>query len=337
MLGSVSPAQVIPHPEGLVEALALDNGRRRLTVKGRGSSGYTHVSSCETAYPMDLIELILEVKGPGWLCDEIQRDQDPLYVRHNLESAFRPFVDLAEVDGRRILDLGSGTGASTMILSRMFPASEIVGVELEPDLLAIAKRRAEVFRASNVAFFQSPSGTRLPEGIGTFHVVVMSAVFEHLLPRERPALMRQVWSVIRPGGLLVIQETPHRFFPLESHTTGLALINHLPDAVAHAMTRRFSRRVDRGASWEELLRQGIRGGTAREVVGTLRGDTGYRPHMLRPTRGGARGEFDVWYAMASAHGRRSLRRSVAHALRAFKMLTGYSLMPYITLQSVRCP
>ncbi len=86
-----------------------------------------------------------------------------------------------------------------------------------------------------------------------------------------------------------------------------------------------------------MLRQGIRGGTAREVVGTLRGDTGYRPHVLRPTRGGARDEFDVWYAMASAHGRRSLRRVVAQALRAFKMLTGYSLMPYITLAIRKVP
>ena len=313
-----SPVRVITHPEGVVEVLDLDNGRRQVTVRERDSAGYTHVSSCETAYPMDLIELILEVKGPGWLCDEIQRDESPTYVRHNLESAFRPFVDPREVDGQRILDLGSGAGASTMILSRMFPSSEIIGVELESDLLAIAKKRTEVFRAGNVAFFQSPSGTRLPDGIGMFDVVVMSAVFEHLLPHERPALMAQVWSILRPGGLLIIQETPHRFFPLESHTTGLPLINYLPDSAVHALTRRFSRRVDRRASWEELLRQGIRGGTAGEIMGELRGDARYSPHALRPTRAGARDEFDVWYLMASAHGRESLRRVAAQALRAIK-------------------
>ena len=51
--------------------------------------------------------------------------------------------------------------------------------------------------------------------------------------------------------------------------------------------------------------------------------------MLRPTRLGLRDEFDLWYAISGSTGRRRVKRALASMLRAFKRLTGISLVPYI--------
>ena len=72
-----------------------------------------------------------------------------------------------------------------MILSRFFPKAEIVGIELEERLLTIARARRGFYGYKNVSFHISPSGSELPQDIGEFDLVILSAVYEHLLPTER--------------------------------------------------------------------------------------------------------------------------------------------------------
>src|SRR4051812_19084126 len=92
------------------------------------------------------------------------------------------YVDAEAFRGKRVLDFGCGAGASTLVMSRLLPPCEIVGVELEERLLRLARLRAEYLRKPGLRFFESPSGTALPAGLGTFDYIVLSAVYEHLLP-----------------------------------------------------------------------------------------------------------------------------------------------------------
>ena len=177
------------------------------------------------------------------------------------ESAFK---------GKRVLDFGSGSGASTMVLARMLPGAEIVGVELRDDFVELARHRARFYGFEDVHFFVSPSGDRLPGDLGEFDFIVFSAVYEHLLPAERPALLARLWDVLRTGGVLFVSQTPQRWLPVEYHTTGLPLLNYLPDQLAWRLGRRLSPRVASDASWETMLRDGVRGATEREVVRLLR-------------------------------------------------------------------
>jgi methylase of polypeptide subunit release factors len=48
--------------------------------------------------------------------------------------------------GKRLLDFGCGSGASGLNLARLLPDLEIVGVELLPEFVALARRRAAKFR-----------------------------------------------------------------------------------------------------------------------------------------------------------------------------------------------
>jgi 2-polyprenyl-3-methyl-5-hydroxy-6-metoxy-1,4-benzoquinol methylase len=324
--------RVIEHEEGQVR---LENGSRsriRVEVIPRSPDYYVQGSPLETDYPPELIELILQQKSPAYLCDEIAREEDPLYARLVLEAGVFSYLAPEAFAGKRILDFGCGAGASTCILARLLPDTEIVGVELSPDTLVIARARTEHYGFSNVSFHQSPSGERLPDGIGSFDFIVLNAVYEHLLPDERKVIMKLLWRVLNPHGVLFMQETPNGLFPLELHTTGLPLLNYVPDRLAHLMARKFSSRVEDKATWGELLRAGIRGGTVGEILSNLPGGSSDPPRVLQPRLLGRQDQTDLWYDCSLVrHGEGGKRKLARRVFKICKGVTGKDLTPELSL------
>lgn len=286
-----------------------------------------------TRYPLDLIEHVFRVKGADYLCDEIRRDEDPTYVEETLRWAITSYVAPEAFAGRRILDFGSGSGASTLVLHRMFPAaSEIVGIDLVPAFVELARRRARFHGVQNhVSFHVAPSPNAMPEGVGRFDAIVLSAVWEHLLPDERLDLLPRLWEHLRPGGVLFLNQTPYRWSPVETHTTGLPGINYLPARAARFCALRLSKRLRGGAySWDELLRKGIRGGSVREVMRILH-RTGHAAELLRPSRRGVTDRIDLWYALSTARRPHPAKRAVRWLYRAVFVTTRRTIVPVLTL------
>ena len=284
---------------------------------------------CVTAYPIDLIELILKIKGPYGLCDEIQRDEKADYVRISLTYDLLSYVDKTAFEGKRILDFGCGSGASTAILGRMFPQCRIVGLELNAPLLEIAQARAAHYKLPRVSFQRSVDPLSLPDSLGEFDFVLLSAVFEHLLPQERQTLFPKLWSLLKPGGVLFINQTPYRYFPVETHTTGLPLINYLPDRAAHRVAKRFSRRNLEKADWPELLRGGIRGCTAREIMRILK-DRGQDAVLLEPSYLGIKDRVDLWYVKIDRSKYQTLKQLYAVFARLL-YCGGILLLPHVSI------
>ena len=307
------------------------NGIRVISVPANVSN---HGKNWETAYPVELIEHILRAVGPAWLLDEIMRDENPSASQSFIRWNILTYSNQEDFTRCRLLDFGSGCGASTMVLARMFPQAEIVGVELVPRLLEVARKRAEFYGVTHrVKFVLSPSSDSLPASIsGDFDYIVLSGVFEHLLPEERQSVIPLLWSKLRQNGILFLFETPHRWFPIESHTTLLPFINYLPDGVAHWFARHLSSsyRVDPDITWKGLLRAGIRGGTVREIVSIL---SGSGVELLNPSHDGvALDQIDLWYkhTLDRVNGRKSqTRRLVMLILKGIKAVTGYALSPYL--------
>ncbi len=251
---------------GRVELSSLAGGRWRITVTPGASDSLSHEASWETAYPLVLIEKILEIKGPGFLCDEIRREEDPTYVGFSLESLLLQYRPEEAFVGSRLLDFGCGSGSSTTFLARTFPRMDIVGVDMVPEFLAVARMRADLYKIKNTTYLRSTDSNTLPD-VGSVDLIVLSTVYEHLLPDERRTLLPLLWEILRPGGVMFIAETPYRWWPIETHTTGLPLIGYLPPPLALGYARRCSRKLDvRDNSWSELLRRGVRGGTPREIL-----------------------------------------------------------------------
>lgn len=322
-------ASILKHPDATITIEELNTGRRKITIVPINHNLFISKNTWETSYPISLIKQILTAKGPGWVCDEIMRDEDPNYVQRNLELSILAYVGEELFENARILDFGCGSGASSMVLNRLFPSAELVGVDLMEEYVSIARKRAEHYGFENATFLVSADGKSLPDNLGEFDVVVLSAVFEHLLPDERTTALPLVWDHLKSGGILFLNETPFRFFPFESHTTRLPLINYCPDRLALFLARRLSKKVDPNINWETLLRQGIRGGTVKQIVAILK-QTPRKPVLLRPNRLGIEDRVDLWLRSTGAMPSFS-RRSAFIALKSLKYITGFELVPYLSL------
>lgn len=312
----------------LIEDLTGDE--KQVTVK-TFDDVFIPVKTCKTDYPISLIEVILEIKGIDYLCDEICRDIDPNYVQRDLEFDLMAYFAEEDFENARILDFGSGSGASSMILSRMFPNAEIVGIELDESLVKIAEARLKHYDYDNVEFHISPSGNKIPNNIGKFDFVILSAVYEHLLPEERKTVIPLVWSVIKPGGYLFMNLTPHRWFPIEHHTTGLPFLNYLPPSLALPFTRKFANRIDKTEPWETLLRRGIRGGTENEIMKILKKSSDGEPILLEPDKKGLKNRIDLWHSQLSRENHIFLKNTIRKTLKLIRTATGITLVPNLSL------
>jgi 2-polyprenyl-3-methyl-5-hydroxy-6-metoxy-1,4-benzoquinol methylase len=285
-------SSVLTHLDASVRIEARD-GTRAISVRPRDGL-FTPITTCVTRYPAELIEHVLRVKGPAYLCDEIMRDEDPRYVQHSFRWDILSYAKPEDFAGRRVLDFGSGSGASSMVLARMFPDVTIVGVELIAEFVELARRRARFYGVDGRVTFQlSPDPNSLPPEIGDFDYIVFSAVSEHLLPNERQVILALLWSHLKRGGVMFLDQTPYRWFPIELHTTSLPLINYLPDRWALYCSRRLSKRVRPDESWPELLRKGIRSGSTREIIAALSREGRQAVALIRFRGHVPKGGYDV--------------------------------------------
>ena len=320
------PAAILNGQSSTARVEELDDGRRRITLIPRPGF-HVRRTTCVTAYPWPLIREIHQTKDL-FLCDEIMREEDPRYVERALRHQVLGYLPPAAFAGARILDFGCGSGASTMVLGRLLPPCEIVGIELDEKLLGVARLRAKHFGRNNVQFLRSPTGDSLPSNLGVFDYAIFSAVFEHLLPHERPQLLGKVWNLVKKGGVLFLNQTPYRYSPVEVHTTGgLPLINYLPDRLALFAARHFSAHVQANENWETLLRRGIRGGTIAEILDILKASS--TPVLLEPApEVGDR--IDLWFATLSPrYG--ALKKLLWLAMKTLKAAAGIELTPTLML------
>lgn len=324
------------HGEDVVAVEELPGGRRRVTAHRLGAPSSTSLR-CTTAYSLGLLDHLLEVKGWRYLCDEIARDEDPAYVALSLRYCLWDYANPSAFDRARLLDFGCGSGASTAILGRLMPTTQIVGVDMDQRLLTVAQARARHHRLPNVSFIASPSGDALPPALGRFGFILLSGVYEHLLPHERTRLLPDLWEKLEDGGVLFISQTPHRFFPLEYHTTGLPGLNFVSDETALRFARKYSRRVSPDASWAELLRAGIRGATVSEIVGILRGIEGSRAELLRDRRLTLRDVVRLWQEATEDDRRVSIKQVLKLLFKASSRVTGSHFVPgaNIAIQKTR--
>ena len=322
---------ILEHKDANVHVDGLPTGKNKIYVEIINDDLFIPIQTCETSYPVDLIDKILHLKGPAYLCDEILRDESPNYVQKSLKYDLLAYLPEEEFKNKRLLDLGCGSGASTMVLARMFPHTEIVGIELEERLLSIAQLRALYYGFENIHLMISPNPESLPPDIGSFDYVVLSAVYEHFLPNEREAVLPQIWSILRLGGILFLNQTPYRYFPVEMHTTsGLPFINYLPDKLALYYAQHFSRRKLKNHNWEGLLRKGIRGGCVDEILRIL-----IRCHavpiLLSPSRFGMKDRIDVWYIQSGKLRFLAIKRLLSLSFKLIKRLTGVTIVPSLSL------
>jgi ubiquinone/menaquinone biosynthesis C-methylase UbiE len=135
------------------------------------------------------------------------RSDDRKFARYRNPPAETPYpLEYAyhlvgNIQGKRVLDFGCGSGANSMLLARR--GAVVCGVDISHDLLAIARdrlaRSADPLRAGFVA----ASAHDLPLEDGSFDLVFGIAILHHL---DLKLVSKEVHRVLKPGGRAIFQE-----------------------------------------------------------------------------------------------------------------------------------
>lgn len=109
-------------------------------------------------------------------------------------------------DGSRVLEVGCGVGAQTVILARNNPKAVITAIDVSEASVAQAQQNVEACGLSNVSFRQGDI-YNLPFEPESFDHIFVCFVLEHL-PRVIEALAA-LKSVLRTGGTITVIEGDH--------------------------------------------------------------------------------------------------------------------------------
>jgi ubiquinone/menaquinone biosynthesis C-methylase UbiE len=106
-------------------------------------------------------------------------------------------------EGMRVLDVGCGTGGVSLAAARIVgPEGHVVGVDMNPEVLEIARTNAAAARIRNVGFeHHLLPDVELPEPVDA---VVGRLILMHL--DDPVAVVKELTGLVRPGGLVTFQD-----------------------------------------------------------------------------------------------------------------------------------
>lgn len=116
----------------------------------------------------------------------------------------RALLDGVDLTGCRVLDVGSGLGAIDILLATEYGAREIVGLEVEPQLVARAEQAVARAGLGDRIRFQQVSPGPFPVAAGSFDAVFSKDSMIHI--PDKPALYADVLRVLQPGGTFVASD-----------------------------------------------------------------------------------------------------------------------------------
>ena len=119
-------------------------------------------------------------------------------------SALRMRKDLlalaGDLNGRRVLDVGCGTGTLALMVKHASPAADVVGLDGDSQILEIARRKASE-QGLHIRFDQGMSFA-LPYPDDSFDVVTTTLMLHHLDREGKRGTAAEMYRVLRPGGCL---------------------------------------------------------------------------------------------------------------------------------------
>lgn len=104
----------------------------------------------------------------------------------------------------RIVELGPGSGYFSLALSAAVPQGHLELVDVQPEMLAKARRRLTAQARANVGYTVADGGKPLPLAPARFDVAVLVHVLGEV--EDQSQCLRSLAAVLRPGGLLVLHE-----------------------------------------------------------------------------------------------------------------------------------
>lgn len=102
----------------------------------------------------------------------------------------------------KILDLGCGTGSTTLMLKQAFPQAVVTGLDLSPYMLIVADYKAQQ-AGLNIKWLHGLAEETGLEA-GSFDLVTISFLLHETPPNISQLILQESFRLIKPGGQLII-------------------------------------------------------------------------------------------------------------------------------------
>ncbi|MGH7726106.1 MAG: arsenite methyltransferase [Candidatus Eiseniibacteriota bacterium] len=117
--------------------------------------------------------------------------------------------------GMTVLDLGSGAGFDAFLAAeKVGPTGRVIGVDMTPEMLDLARRNAQTRGATHVEFREGRI-ERLPVESSSVDLVISNCVIN--LSTDKPAVFAEIARVLKPGGTISVSD--------------IVLVRELPESV----------------------------------------------------------------------------------------------------------
>ncbi len=156
------------------------------------------------------------------------------YMRHDSAVTYIvPWVNqVIPLEGASIVEIGCGTGSSTAAFAPF--ARSVHGYDISPSSIAAAKVRLDAHGLADRVNLVVSAPAELLSTVERQHraapvdIVLLFALLEHQTIDERIETLRLAERIVKPGGVVVITETPNRLTYFDRHTSQLPFFHMLP-------------------------------------------------------------------------------------------------------------
>lgn len=127
-------------------------------------------------------------------------------VYSNEDRVLRNLLQVTQLQGKKVLEIGAGTGRDSFQLVRK--GAQVVQLDYSEGSLRILKRLAE--ESSIPVLILGGDGFRLPFREESFDIVFHQGLLEHFRKPEATRLLKENIRVLKKGGLLLV-DVPQRY------------------------------------------------------------------------------------------------------------------------------